>query len=248
MEEMRQSVHPGNFDVQGWLVPCQILDKDVSVNVKVTESSTAVEAMEKLNEFLSRSQPQLVRLGSYVLFESLFNGNLERPIFPKDIVAKTTKRWAEFDAFVDENITMSLSLRGMELLETLDTSYHHQSHSLQAELQYSDSKSKKFKNKTVRFRQCQLEIYNKSKDTDAAFCWKVEDLSFYLGAWPKRNLPSRHCLTFLVNGEKYTKAFGHCLGFNNQDDLHTWAAMLYAVQNPDGLLSWASAFPPGAAR
>ncbi|KAK3777057.1 hypothetical protein RRG08_008904 [Elysia crispata] len=246
MEELRQSVHPGKFDVQSWLVPCQILDKDVSVNVEVTETRTAIEAMEKLNEFLSRSQPHLARLGTYVLFESFFNGNLVRPMFPKDIVAKTTKRWMEFDAFVDDDITMSLSLRSMELLQNLDTSYQHQSHSLQAELQYSDSKSKKFKTKTVRFRQCQLAIYNKAKDAEAAHCWKVEDLTFYLGAWPKRSSSSRYYLTFLVNGEKYTKAFGHCLGFSNQEDLYTWAAMLYAVQNPDGLLSWASAFPHGA--
>ncbi|GFN82110.1 ARF-GAP with RHO-GAP domain, ank repeat and ph domain-containing protein 1 [Plakobranchus ocellatus] len=231
-EELRHSVLPANLTAQSWLVPCQILDRDHSVNVKVTETSTAAETMGKL----IRSLPQQE---TYALYEVLFKGSLVRPIFPNDYVAKTAKRWMEFDAFVDEEIGMSLSVRGMQLLEILDN-YNLQSHSLQAELQYSDPKSKKFKSKTVRFKQCQLAVYNKAKDADAAACWNVEDLSFYVGAWPKRNSAPGFFLTFLENDKKYTKAFGHCLGFSSEEDLYKWASVLYAVQNPDGLLGWAS--------
>ena len=61
-------------------------------------------------------------LGAHCIDKLPFCTSPVRPIFPKDIVANTTKRWMEFDAFVDEDITMSLSLRDMVLLDMLDTS------------------------------------------------------------------------------------------------------------------------------
>ncbi|BFZ24557.1 hypothetical protein BsWGS_27596 [Bradybaena similaris] len=222
----------------GMLIPVHMLSREgQSLNVLVTEEKTAKEAMDYL-----RRNKAAVDLGIYVLHEQLFKGALERPLFPEDIIAKTTNRWMEWESWVMEDNNVCLCVQGLGLLERLSTHFSPD-HSLLSKHQYCDSKPKsKFKRRMIGFRQYKLAVYNDSKGVSELVSWRVEDITVYLGSMPRRTLPPhRYCLTFIVNGEKYVKPpFGHCLSFETEQELYRWASALYAAQHPAGLLSWAS--------
>ncbi|BFZ15080.1 hypothetical protein BsWGS_18118 [Bradybaena similaris] len=224
-----------DMPVTGILTPIHLLCREgQSVNILVTDSKTAKEAMDDLKK--NKAAPDL---RSYILYEQLFRGALERPLFPEDLVAVTTKRWAEWESWVMEDNSVCLCVQGPELLEKLDSSFNR-NHDLSSRLQYCDAKSRKFKRKTVRFQQCKLALYSDSQGISESISWKVEDMTIYLGTMHKKNpTPSRYCLTFTVSGEKYTRPpFGHCLCFDTEDELYRWAAAMYIAQHPAGMLSW----------
>lgn len=46
----------------------------------------------------------------------------ERPLFPEDIIAATTRRWMEWESWVLEDNSVCLCARGLDLLEKLSDS------------------------------------------------------------------------------------------------------------------------------
>ncbi|CAL1536628.1 unnamed protein product [Lymnaea stagnalis] len=207
-----------------------------SQNISVTADKTVEGALKEAVTNLRRHN-RSIEQRPYVLYELLFKCQLQRPLFAEELISRTTNRWSEFSSWVDKDIAMHLCVRDNKLTERLKE-ITSPSFTALAKLQYREPKGK-FNKKTIGLRQMKLVIFKGAEGTSEVASWNVEDITIYIGTMlVKKSLPSscKGFLTFLVNGEDISfakeRAFGHCLGFDAEDEMHKWAAAIYKAQHP----------------
>ncbi|KAH9509990.1 hypothetical protein Btru_044793 [Bulinus truncatus] len=237
-EEMKAQMKGSNNNSSCLLTPVFLSGAgDLSVNISVTTDKTVNEGlMEAVANFRRNNRSLETKI--YILEEQLFDGLLERPLFSDELISKTTGRWLEWGSWYEKSINTRLCLKGNELFEKLKESVAPTFLS-NAKLQYKDP-TKRFTKKTVGLRQLKLIIFKSSEATVESISWEVENITLYMGtALVKKSQPSscKHFLTFLVNNEDVgsskdkERSFGHCLGFETEDEMMKWAAAIYSAQD-----------------
>ncbi|XP_059168634.1 arf-GAP with Rho-GAP domain, ANK repeat and PH domain-containing protein 2-like isoform X2 [Physella acuta] len=206
-------------------------------NFTITDDKTVAVAIKEAVDKFRRIDRNL-DVKNCFLYEVLFNSHLERPLFTDELIKKTIERWSNWCTWNDKDIKMHLCVHKIERFQHLKDSTSP-AFLANAKIQYKGIKGK-FNKRAVGLKQMKLVIYQKPESTAECYSWNLEDITVYIGTMlPKKSLPSNctHFLTFVVNGEDLSntssRAFGHCLGFDNETEMLRWAASIYKTQHPN---------------
>ncbi len=202
------------------------------VCVVVKPSMTALEMTQKV---LTENSMTSDEAAGFILHEVVHGGSLQRPIHYKELVLDVTLKWGTWceQDRRDNYLLLKKNILYEEALlyatPTLEPVF--------TEAAYGDLKMRSFKKQQLTLKNLKLTVY-KSEDSEVG-SWPIEEITWYLGAEPKRHPPHSLNISFIQRGEAVQRNrdrvhFGHTISFESHESYVKWiAAMMVAEHSCD---------------
>ncbi|XP_017773317.1 PREDICTED: arf-GAP with Rho-GAP domain, ANK repeat and PH domain-containing protein 2 [Nicrophorus vespilloides] len=177
-----------------------------------------------------------IPVNELVLEESVLNGSLCRPLHHKAKVLDVVLKWGYWDDNdrKDNCLIINKISKYFEIL-------NNNSLPLQAELKFADHKSKNMKPFMFEFLQAKLVQYKDKSCSNKLDSWNIEDIAWYFGNEVKRNVPTKHTITFLRKTDTPTRSksspwFGNVLSWNDISLRALWLSSMWNAEHPNDIM------------
>jgi len=231
-----ESFHLGSLrrkcsgDMKLWIYLWEV-DEAVARNVTLSPNTTAQSVVEKVLEEIGA-----VVSNDLAVHEVVCNRALERPLPPSENVVDTVLRWSMW-SFEDRKNNF-LIVKKNEIYNMLPK--NETGKDAATEVRWADCKTKSCRKSYLCITQSAIQFFKDAKCSTEQLSLKIEDIVWYAGSDPKRNVPSQWCFSIMqkscsVNRTKEEPYYGWVICCSNEQDLYRLIGALVRNEYPEGV-------------
>ncbi|CAM1316369.1 Uncharacterised protein g6745 [Pycnogonum litorale] len=200
------------------------------INVRVSPAMTA----EAVVQNVSMQADLKGDLSKLAIYEVVCQGDLERPLYGREVVLGVTLRWAQCS---DEDARENHLVVKPNSLYSILKPQLQQPKSLFSELRYAEGKSRSLKKALFEFSGARLSYYKDARNSNVLGIWNIEDVTWYLGCETKRLNPTRWAFTFIERNIPFIRTkenpyFGITVSCGSEEEYHRWLAAMLVAEYP----------------